>query len=262
MRENVPAELMSIEHYALQVRDDTIKDFDVKNAVQLQTALSQLQQLLAIKLISVSEGGINTQGQFQAFSVIKRVLDILVSAIQMARQRAAIETLILLRVALEASSTALHISRDQDAYQKYMIGKYDSPKAITFAKAVVPVIGEIYGHLSKAAVHTNQPAYGPHAKQDENGDITETLLFEFAVREHLPIQDAILLSFISLVAVVVLKMTELIMLEEDESIQGWLRLPGTRMRYVSNSDARILKFFDEIKRAPEMKEGRTVEVVG
>jgi len=51
-------------------------------------------------------------------------------------------------------------------------------------------------------------------------------------------------------------MTELIMLEEDESLQGWLKLPGTRMRYVSNSDARILKFLDEIKRAPEMKEGR------
>ena len=64
------------------------------------------------------------------------------------------------------------------------------------------------------------------------------------------------ISLGALVAVVVIKMTELIMLEEDESLQGWLRLPGTRMRYVSNSDARILKFLDEIKMAPEMKEGR------
>jgi hypothetical protein len=84
--------------------------------------------------------------------------------------------------------------------------------------------------------------------------VTETLLFEFVVRDHLPIQGTLLLSFISLFAVVALKMTELILLEKDESLEGWLKLPGTRMKYASNSDARILKFLDEIKRAPEMKE--------
>jgi hypothetical protein len=253
MRENIPTECFSIEHYALQVRDDTAKDFDVKNKTQLSATLSQLQQLLTIKLIAASEGGVNTQAQFQAFSVIKRVLDLLVSAIQMARQRATIEALILLRVALEASSTAIQISRDQDAYKKYMIGKYNSPRAITFAKALVPAIGEVYGHLSKAAVHTYQPAYGPCTELDESGDLSETLSFEFIIREHLPIQDSILLSFISLVAVIVLKITELILLEKDESLKGWLKLPGTRMKYISNSDLRIAKFLDEIKAAPEMK---------
>jgi hypothetical protein len=148
MGNKIPAECLSIEHYALQVRADTAKDFDAKNEAQLSATLSQLRQLLTIKLIAVSEGGINTQAQFQAFSIIKRVLDILVSAIQMARQRGAIEVFILLRVALEASSTALQISRDQDAYEQYLMGRYSSPKAITFAKTLVPVIGEIYGHLS------------------------------------------------------------------------------------------------------------------
>ena len=133
MRENIPTECFPIEHYALQVRNDTIKDFDIKNKTELTSTLSQLQQLLTIKLIAAAEGGINTQAQFQAFSVIKRVLDVLVSAIQLARQRAPIEVLILLRVALEASSAALHISRDEEAYQQYMIGNYNSPKAITFA---------------------------------------------------------------------------------------------------------------------------------
>ena len=158
-----------IEHYALQIRNDTIKDFDAKNEIQLQTTLSQLQQLLTIKLVAAAEGGINTQAQFQAFSVINRILDVLVSAIQMARQRAAIEVLILLRVVLEAGSTALQISCDEEAYQQYMTGKYNSPKAITFAKGLLPVIGEVYGHLSQAAVHINQRAYGPVAELHENG---------------------------------------------------------------------------------------------
>lgn len=110
MREDIPSECFSIEHYALKVREDTTEDFDVKNKIQLTSTLNQLQQLLLIKLVVAAEGGINTQAQFQAFSIIKRVLDVLVSAIQMARQRAAIEVLILLRVALEAGSTALRIS--------------------------------------------------------------------------------------------------------------------------------------------------------
>jgi hypothetical protein len=256
MSKNIPAEVFSIEHYALQVCDDTTKDFDLKNKAQLHTTLSQLQQLLVIKLVGAAEGGIRTDAQLQAFSVIKKVLDILVSAIQMARQRGAIEVFTLLRVALEASSTALHITHDQDAYQQYLIGKYNSPKAITFAKAHVPVIGEIYGHLSKAAIHINQPAYGPRRELDENGDLLETLLFEFTIKEHLPIQDSLLLSFISLVAVIVLKITELVLLEDDESLEGWLRLPGTRMKYISNSDARIAKFLDEIQAAPGTNNSR------
>jgi len=212
MERETLAEALLMENYALQVREDTVKDFDAKNAAQLATTLSQLQQLLAIKLISATEGGIQTQTQFQAFSIIKRALDILVSAIQMTRQRANIETFILLRVALEASCTALHISRDQDAYKQYMSGKYSSPKAISFAKAFVPVIGEVYGLFSKAPVHTSQPAYGPSLEENDDGDVTQTLLFEFEVRDHFPVQDSILLSFDSLVAVVVLKMTELLML--------------------------------------------------
>ena len=252
MPENIPSECFSIEHYALQIRNDTITDFDTKNENQLSSTLSQLQQLLTIKLVAAAEGGINTQAQFQAFSVIKRVLDVLVSAVQMARQRADIEVLILLRVALEAGSTALQISRDEEVYQQYVIGRYNSPKAITFAKGLLPVIGEVYGHLSKTAVHTNQVAYGPLAELDEN------LTFEFIIREHLPIQDSILLSFISLVAVIVLKITELVLLKEDDSLKGWFQLPGTRMKYLSNSDKRIAKYLDAIKAAPKMAENGQV----
>jgi len=82
------------------------------------------------------------------------------------------------------------------------------------------------------------------------------LSFEFTIRKHLPIQDSILLSSISLVAVIVLKITELILLEEDESLKGWLKLPGTRMKYFSNCDVRISKFLDEIRAAPEMKDNQ------
>jgi hypothetical protein len=134
----IPAECFSIEHYALQVREDTKVDFDIKNKAQLKTTLSQLQQLLTIKLIAASEGGINTQARFQALSIIKKVLDILVSSIQMARQRGAIEVFILLRVALEASSTALQISCDENAYQQYIIGRYDAQKRFHLRKSLYP----------------------------------------------------------------------------------------------------------------------------
>jgi hypothetical protein len=50
--------------------------------------------------------------------------------------------------------------------------------------------------------------------------------------------------------VIVLKITELAILEDDESLEGWKKLSGTRMKYISNSDARISKFLEEIERAP------------
>jgi hypothetical protein len=37
MSSNILADFFSIEHYALKVRDDTTKDFDLKNKTQLST---------------------------------------------------------------------------------------------------------------------------------------------------------------------------------------------------------------------------------
>jgi hypothetical protein len=250
VKNKIPSPFFSIEHYALKVRDDTIRDFDNRNKAKLETTLERMRMLLVIKLLALAENGINTQARFQAYSINKQVLDILVSALQMARQRGALEVFTLLRVALEASCSVLQISRDEDAYHQYMLGRYKSTNAITFAKEFVPVVGEVYGALSKAAIHINRVAYGPRQEQDKSDDISETISFDFEIRERRPIQDGLLLSFISLVSLIALKIYEVALFEKDDSLEGWLKLSGTRIKYISRSDAMISEHLEEIKGAP------------
>jgi hypothetical protein len=240
------------------VRNATANDFDEKNTAQLETTLAQLGKLLTIKLITVLDGGFladsQAEAQAEAFAVSKNALDVLVSALQMARQRAVAETGCLLRLALEISGTALHVSRDDEAYLEYTKGKYKSTRAISFAKDHLPVINKIWGLLSSAAVHVTQFVYGPVFEPDENGCQVPTVSLEFAIREQRPSQDRLSLSLISLVAAVVLGMTELVFFEEDKKLRRWLKLSGTGLRSPYNSDALISRYLEEINAIAQMEE--------
>ena len=249
----IPTEFFSIEHYALQVREETTRDFDGKNKAEIELTLSQMRKLLVIKLMAMAESGVNSEARFEAYSINKQVLDILVSALQMARQRGAIEVLTLLRVALEASCTALQISRNEEALRRYIAGKYKSTNAVTFAKTLLPIVGEIYGALSQAAIHINQVAYGPRIEEVEGDNLGRSISLDFTIRDGGPIQDSLLLSSISLVALIALKMYELALFDEDDSLKGWFKLSGTSVRYLSNSEELISKYLEEIKAAPGMR---------
>jgi hypothetical protein len=221
-----------------------------------------LGKLLTIKLVAVLDGGFLTQTQMdahtdaqaEAFALFKNALDAIVSALQMARQRAVGEMGCLLRLALEISGTALHISKDDKAYLEYTSGKYRSTSAISFAKGHLPVFSEIWGALSKAAVHVTQRAYGPIFEPDEDGCQIPTVSLEFAIRRQQSSQDRLSLSRISLVAVVAVRMTELVFFEEDEQRRGWLKLSGTGLRSPHNSDALISKYLEEINATAQAEE--------
>lgn len=88
-----------------------------------------------------------------------RSIDYLFSAINLMRQRACFETLTILRLVIETSSTAFHISKDKEKLKEFKAGKYKSPKSIKFSKKYIPRLGEIWGALSQSAVHIN-PRHG------------------------------------------------------------------------------------------------------
>ena len=88
-----------------------------------------------------------------------RSVDYLFSAISLMRQRACFETLTILRLVIETSSTAFHISKDKEKPKEFKAGKYKSPKSIKFSKKYIPRLGEIWGALSQLAVHIN-PIHG------------------------------------------------------------------------------------------------------
>jgi hypothetical protein len=245
---------LSPRRYAFDVREATIRDFDDGNKAQLETTLAELGKILMIKIIAVAKGcDLATGARFDAFALSKSALDVLVSALQMARQRAAVETFSLLRVALESGSTALHISRNVHAYEQYTMGKYKSTDAISFAKSAVPILGEIWGALSNSAVHITQLGYGPRLNRDEHGNLTPTVSIECNIRSHQPFQDQLLLSFVSLVATIVLKITELTLFQQSHSREAWLKLPGTQMEYFHNTDALISKYYADVTSISETK---------
>jgi hypothetical protein len=247
----------TIRDYALEAREATVRDFDNKNKTQLETTLAELGKLYAVKLMGILKNVGLEEGtagaQFEVYALGKSSLDVLVSALQMARQRAPLEVFSLLRIALEAGCTSLQISRDADAYRRYMTGSYKSTAAIRFAKTLIPVVGEIWGDLSNAAVHITQRGYGARLEVDENGDLVPGVTFECALRSQLPFQDGLLLSFISLVTIIVLKMIELTL--SAEASGAWLKLAGGQVKYFHNSDALISKYLADIKAVPAIEAG-------
>src|ERR1041384_1571667 len=114
---------MSIRKYAFTARDATALDFDENNKAQLDSTLAELQKILTVKLLVLYRGcDFATVAHYDAFALTKSALDVLVSAVHMARQRAIVEAMSLLRIALECGGTGLHISRESEAYSRYKSG--------------------------------------------------------------------------------------------------------------------------------------------
>ncbi|MGD1020242.1 MAG: hypothetical protein ABSA12_13100 [Verrucomicrobiia bacterium] len=253
----------SIRQYTFGAREATTRDFDEKNRAQLDLTLAELQKILAIKVLVVFKGcDIGTMARYDAFALTKSALDVLVSSVHTARQRAGVETGSLLRIALECGATAVHISQDSDAYERYKNGDYKSTRAISFTKTLIPVLGEIWGAFSEVAVHANVRGFGPKLEPDEKGYLARSIILEYASRKWQPAQDQALLTMISLVvAEIVLKMTELIVLEKSPSHEKWLRLVGTQMEYTSNTDDQITKYYEEL-RSYSRKHASTLQASG
>jgi len=248
MGDNASKKDVSIRQYALRSRTVASDDFDKKNKAQIDVTLGELQKILVIKLLVLSRGcDFRTVAHYDAFALTKSALDVLVSALHMARQRAAVEAFSLLRVALECGSSALHISHDPDAYDQYKNGTYHSTKAISFAKKFVPILGEIWGAFSETAVHINWIGFGPKPKRDDKGDLSRSVVLNFGTRKHQLVQDQALLTSVSLVATIILKIAEIILFEKHPEHSGALQLVGTKTIYMSNTDAKILQYDDQLR---------------
>lgn len=246
---------ISPRRYAFDVREATTRDFDDKNKAQLEAILAELGKILTIEIFTVArEGDLTIGARFDSFALSKNAVDILISALHMARQRAIMETLVLLRVALETGGTALHISKDAIAYEQYKNGKYHSTDSIKCANKDIPNFGKIWGLLSNHAVHITKLGYGPVLKQEE-GNLSPTISIQYSIRAGHPFDDHKLLSFISLIIAVVLKITEITLFQQSHLGKPWLNLLGTQMEYFHDTDALISKYLADITSISETKAG-------
>ena len=244
---------LSVRAYALVGRERTTRDFDDANAALLNHTLDDIGKVLSFKYMCILQGcDLGTEARFHSFALTKTSLDVLVSALHMARHRAGVETFALLRVALEAACTAHHIAKDETAYRQYLAGQYKSTRSITSTKTVIPCVGEVWGAFSRACVHTNSCVFGPRYDLDTDGAVAAEVRFDNSrIRPPTPRQDAVLLTAVSLVAMILLRILE------DNTINGGSgnlserHVVGTKLYYFHNTDERITHYYDALKESSQ-----------
>ena len=120
---------------------------------------------MCLKLIGFIKGAdFLSENKIYFLSLIIKAENIVISAFYLVRQRAYVEAFSLLRIALEAIATAIHISKNEEALKNYLNNTYKSTYSISYSKKYIPLISKIWGVLSKTAVHINSITYRTRIK--------------------------------------------------------------------------------------------------
>jgi len=208
--------------------ENTKKDFDSKNKELLKKVESEIATAHVSKLIGLLKGAdFVIENKIYFLSLLLKAENIVIASFHLARQRAYIETFSLLRIAIEAIATAIHISKEEKALNNYLNENYKSTDSISYSKKYIPLIGEIWGAFSKAAVHINSRAYGPKIEIGKD-KLRESIIIDFDFYRQNNGSDSVTLIAIQLVATLVHRAFEIIFLKEViYKGQSGLSIPGT-----------------------------------
>jgi len=145
-----------IEFDYLKEREKTIASFDHDYNEKIDEIVTNLNTIIFDFLyLFMKDCHFLCPDKKDSAFLLLRSVDYLFSAISLMKQRAFFETLTILRLAIETSSTAFHISKDKEKLKEFKARKYKSTESINFSKKYIPRLGEIWGALSQVAVHTN-----------------------------------------------------------------------------------------------------------
>jgi len=148
-----------IEFNYLKDREKTIASFDHDYNEKIDDIIADLNTIIYNFTYFLFKAPNQLSDEKDSTFFLLRSIDYLFSAISLMRQRACFETLTILRLVIETSSTAFHISKDREKLKEFKAGKYKSIESIKFSKKYIPRLGEIWGALSQSAVHVN-PIHG------------------------------------------------------------------------------------------------------
>jgi hypothetical protein len=199
-------------------RDRVQAEFDALNQEEVEKAFSRIAIPFAHVVTYVSDfcGKSSTDPLFDAAALMLSAVDLLVSAFQMARQRAGRESFILIRVALETSCVAYTLAAEPKCFDDYCAARFDSTRAITYGKRLVPEIGRVYGELSRLAVHISRFTYGPKNSVDREGKFTES--FGLGCSRESAFDDKLPLAGVCLVASITAHLAQAVFFNADEAV--------------------------------------------
>jgi len=103
------------------------------------------------------EGNIAEDYEGALHGLLNNSLNTLGAAVVLLRSGLYKQAMVLIRQAVETSSTIIHIVGDtsRKALDDFLGNKYSSTKSLSKAKVAVPIIGEFWGFLSTSYVHVN-----------------------------------------------------------------------------------------------------------
>jgi hypothetical protein len=180
---------------------------------------------------------------FDEIAIVNKSIDFISSSLVLLAHGSILESLAIIRMAIESSCSALLIHFDEDARNKYLCNDmkiFQSSKAITYAKNKIKYVGNLYGILSNAAVHVNKRSFGPKIVQkDDDGNIVLNLepFFLEGTKEN----KKALILLIYLVTFIVERINEIITIEGINNEIG-------KYRYISCSESSIDKIYVEFNR--------------
>ena len=230
----------------IQTRAEVTKLFISDNSDTVhdtEKAVLGVRTLLTLCVAFHEDIGIGAR--FDAVALLAKADNILISAFSLASQRAYFETMILLRVALETASTAYAITDDANIYNEYSTKGYHfkSTTSIKYAKKAIRIIGEIYGAFSTAVIHQNRNFYGPTVDSDEDGKPS----FGIVIGENKPInpelQDWLILHYIGLVANIITRLAELMLLDQIGDNDSHFHIPGSNYEMLMPSKYQIDRYW-------------------
>jgi hypothetical protein len=241
------ADPSAIESYIFQQREDARKEFDERYRAQLDDAVADIGRLYSFLTIAVIEGvDLGLGPRFDGFALLKTALEFLVSSLHLCRDGARLDSFALLRVAIEAGCTAVHIVEDVEAHEQYAGRRgrrYDSGRAISYAKKHIHRVEELWSALSQAAIHPSRNFFGPQRQADGSQSIKFGPILPNA-REC-----ALLMLTLSIATMIVNRACEVVLLIDDGQAAGWLRLIGTKFIVTANANASLKEQFGRLDAA-------------
>lgn len=230
-------------------RNDTTADFDNNYPLELKEIERDINKTMHLYLLLLSKNPkYFHQDKFEYLALILRSVDYLISAMYLVRQRAATEAGSIIRLCLETSSVAIHIHSDKNEFKKYKQNhKYESVRAISYAKKHIEGLGELWNGLSQVMIHPN--TY--HGIRSELiGDyVVETAEIHIGFKPKNEFQDKLMLLLLRTTANIILRCFEIIVSEEAKfkGTEG-LYIRDCEMFMFGNSTEKLIyKLMDEFK---------------
>ena len=144
------------------IREVLANEFDSHNKESMQEVFIEYQRLReALHLTEAVRIDVGDERLTEALALFNSAWNSLVSAFQLTRQMDEIGAGSLMRLALETACSGFAILTSEVHYERYLAYKFKATKCISVAARAVPLVGEMYGALSKLMAHPHRAVHGP-----------------------------------------------------------------------------------------------------